>query len=245
MWLILWGLWAAFGLRLVNARTGGGTRRRVATGRAEARPQSCPLSNVGRLPLLLKRSEAADYLAEHLSQGDGTSSHFGNASRRSSFLFPFKRLYFIFTKQSRIKHVFNNFKNPWQSIYITYTPAEFIIYYTSVLLLYYLTRTPPPARASFFLFSFFYYSFSSFIFSFFFSFMFLFFSFVFSLFVFSFSFFSFFFFSQPAFLQALRRRQGVSLYPLTPSRSPLLRFHNIRPIGVKENIIKNKERAKV
>lgn len=47
-----------------------------------------PLSNVGRLPLLLKRSEAADCIAEHLSPGGGTTPHPGNTSRRSSFLFP-------------------------------------------------------------------------------------------------------------------------------------------------------------
>lgn len=131
---------------------------------------------------------------------------------------PLSGLYCAFTKQSRNKHNSSTFLKVRQSIYITYTPAEFIIYYTSALLLYYLTRTPPRARASFFLFSFFSYSFSSFIFSFIFSFILLFFSFVFSLFVVSFSFVSFFFFSLPQFLQPFRRRQRVSLSPfLSPS----------------------------
>ena len=71
-----------------NARTGGGTRRIVATGRAEARQRSRRLLNVGRLPLLLKRPEAADCIAEHLSRGGGITPAPGNTSRRSSFLFP-------------------------------------------------------------------------------------------------------------------------------------------------------------
>ena len=72
----------------LSARTGGGTRRIVATERAEACQRSRHLSNVGRLPLLFKQSEAADCLAEYLSRGGGTTPNPGNASRRSSFLFP-------------------------------------------------------------------------------------------------------------------------------------------------------------
>ena len=108
---------------------------------------------------------------------------------------PLSGLYCAFTRQPQNKHNPNNFKKTRQSIYIIYTPAEFIIYYTSALLLFILTRTPPRARASFFLFSFFIFSFLfpfyPFIFSF--SFILLFFSFRFSSFPFRFSFFFFVF----------------------------------------------------
>lgn len=66
--------------------------REWQTQRAEARPPSRPLLNVGRLPLLLKRSEAADYLAEHLSRGGGTFP----AVRLFSFPFKWYRLVTFF-----------------------------------------------------------------------------------------------------------------------------------------------------
>lgn len=120
------------------------------------------------------------------------------AVRSSSSLFKLSLLH-------KTQHVFNNFKKTRQSIYITYTLAEFIIYYTSALLLYYLTRTPPRARASFFFFLFFFFL------LFFYLFFCLFFCIAF-LFVCLFAFrrFLFFFFvflfSLPSFLQQFRRR---------------------------------------
>lgn len=93
MWLILWGLWAVFGCRWGKRRTGGGTRRRVATRRAEGRQRSRPLSNVGRLPLLLKRSEAAEQLR---SRGTLPAVHLSFSPFKRSRLTTFFFLFFFF-----------------------------------------------------------------------------------------------------------------------------------------------------
>lgn len=71
----------------------------------------------------------------------------------SSFKRSLLHIHKTITKQTQ----FQQFLKVRQSIYITYTPAEFIIYYTSALLLYYLTRTPPARPCLFFSFFFFFY----------------------------------------------------------------------------------------
>lgn len=153
---------------------------------------------------------------------------------------PLSGLYCTFTKQSQNKHNPSTFLKVRQSIYITYTPAEFIIYYTSALLLYYLTRTPPRARL-FFSFFFFYFFFSLsllfFYLFFFFYITFLFFSFFFfsvSLFVFL---FYFFFFSIIHFCIRPGGGKGLAFPPLSLLFSPLLAvcaFHNKTHGGVKK-----------
>lgn len=226
MWLILCGLWAVFGCGAGKCTDGRRNSSQSGNGTDRGSPTVLPSVERGSAAVAIE-AVGGGGLPRRTSQprrrnNSAPREHF------SPFVFSLPNLsglYCIITKQSQTKHVFNNFKKPGHNIYITYTPAEFIIYYTSALLLYYLTRTPPRARASFFLFSFFSISFSSFIFSFIFSFILLFFSFVFSLFVVSFSFVSFFFFSLPRFLQLFRRRQRVSpwsLFLLAES------FHNKR-----------------
>lgn len=208
MWLILWGLWAVFGGGWVKCLNGRRNSSQSGNGTDGGLPTVSPF---------VERGAAA--VAVEAVGGGGLHRRTSQPRRRNNsalrerfppFVFSLPHLS-GFIAHSQNKHNPSTFLKVRQSIYITYTPAEFIIYYTSALLLYYLTRTPPRARASFFLFSFFSYSFSSFIFSFIFSFILLFFSFVFSLFVVSFSFVSFFFFSLPQFLQPFMRWQRVSL----------------------------------
>ena len=196
MWFILWGLWAVFGCGRVKRSDG----RRNSSQSGNKTGRGSP--TVSRP---VERGAAA--VAVEAVGGGGLPRRTSQPRRRNNsaprehfppFVFslpPLIGLYCTVTKQPRNKHNPDNFQKARQSIYITYTLAEFIIYYTSALYLYYLTRTPPRARASFFLFYFFIFSFLfpfySFIFSF--SFILLFFSFRFSSFPFRFSFFFFIF----------------------------------------------------
>ena len=148
-----------------NARTGGGTRRRVATERAEGRQRSRPLSNVGRLPLLLKRSEAADCIAGHLSRGGGTTPTPGTlpAVRLSSS--PFKRsllrIHKTITKQTQFQQ---SLKGAAEYIYNLHARRIYNILHERAIII--LSYTHTPARPClffsfffFFLFLFFFYLF--------------------------------------------------------------------------------------
>ena len=225
-----------------NIRTCGGTRRRVATGQAEGRQRSRPLSNVGRMPLLLKRSEAADCLAEHLSPGGGTTPH--PVEHFPPFVFslpPFKRSLFHIHKTTTEQTQFRQFpKSAAEYIYNLHARRIYNILHERAIIILYFHAHPraPVPLFFFFLFLFFLFSFPFVLLSFLFLLYYFSFLFAFRLFRFAFRFsFLFFLFFSPRIFATLRRRQGVSPVPSLPPLSPLsllvCAFHNKTPGGVK------------
>lgn len=214
LWLILWGCGRCLVADGSNARTGGGTRRRVATRRAEGRQRSRPLSNVGRRTASPNISAQA---AEQLRPRE----------RFPPFVFslpPLSDLYRVFTKRPQFRQ---SLKSAAEYIYNLHARRIYNILHERAIII--LSYTHTPARPCLF-FSFFFFVFSflfffcSFIFSF--SFILLFFSFRFSSFLFAFRFsFLFFLFSLLAFLQPFRRRQEV-----IPNKTP----GGVKRIQIKE-----------
>ena len=166
LWLILWGLWAVFGCGWVKRSDGRRNSSQSGNGTGRGSPT---------VSHSVERGAAA--VAVEAVRGGGLPRRTSQPRRRNNseprerfppFVFSLPHLsglYCTFTKQSQNKHNPSTFLKVRHSIYITYTPAEFIIYYTSALLLYY-TYTHTPARPClffsfffFFLFLFFFYLF--------------------------------------------------------------------------------------